>query len=170
MIKDIRDSINGIVEKNHNSYSVLCKVNSVDTSKLTCYCIPINGGADIIDVRLMADAKNGFLLTPKVGSIVVVSFIDKGQSFVSMVSQVSEVQLNGKNFDGLVKITPLVNKVNALENQINNILNALKATTIPLAPSGSYPFAPLYAAINPIAPITQKSDLENTTILQGDGS
>lgn len=169
-MRDIRDAIKTISSRNNDGYSVACTVESIDLINNTCYCVPLNGGADIQEVRLMADNKNGFLLIPKVDSIVIISFIGDSSAIVSMVSQVSEVQLNGKNFDGLVKVNPLVDKVNALENKINAILNALKTTTIPLAPSGSYPFAPLYTAINAISPITQKSDLENTKILQGDGS
>lgn len=71
---------------------------------------------------------------------------------------------NDGNNNGIPKVTPLTSKINALENLVNSILNALKTTVIPLAPSGSYPFAPLYAALNDITPITAQSDLENTKL------
>lgn len=71
---------------------------------------------------------------------------------------------NGGNNNGIPKVTPLTAKINALENLVNGILNALKTTVIPLAPSGTYLFAPLYAALNDITPITAQSDLENTKV------
>lgn len=65
---------------------------------------------------------------------------------------------------GMVKVIELTQKINALENLVNNILTTLKSTTIPLAPSGTYPFAPLYTAFSNISPITQQSDIEDKNI------
>lgn len=167
---NLTQALKAAVLPNEMGFAKVCTVDSVDMSANTCYCIPINDDADMQEVRLIAQQSNGFLLIPKVGSVVVVSMLSDSSFFVSMFSDIDEINLNGKNFDGLVKIGPLVNKVNAIENLVNSILNTLKTTTIPLAPSGTYPFAPLYASLNDIAPLTQKSDLENTTVKQGDGS
>lgn len=151
--------------------TMLCKVISVDG--LLCDCEPINGDADILEVRLNASGEIGYVITPKIGSLVMVTKFERFEAFISSFSDVEKVEINCNNIvfnggenDGLVLIGELVTKLNNLENQINDILNILKTTTIPLAPSGTYPFAPLYTSITPIAPITQKSDLENTKIKQ----
>ena len=147
--------------------TVVCKVSNIDTTKNTCTCTPIDGTAEILGVRLMAESSKGFLIIPKNNSIVIVNMINSFTGYVSMFSEVDKIYLNGDTHSGLVKIDDLVNKLNALENLVNNILNTLKTTTIPLAPSGTYPFAPLYTAINNIAPITTKNDLENKNVLHG---
>jgi hypothetical protein len=46
---------------------------------------------------------------------------------------------------------------------VNTILDTLKTIVIPLAPSGTYPFAPLFTTINDL-PAQNKSDLEETKI------
>lgn len=76
------------------------------------------------------------------------------------------IEFNGGAKNGLPMVAPLVTKINALENLVNSILNVLKSTTIPLAPTGTYPFAPLYTALADILPITAQADIENTDITQ----
>jgi len=169
MSKDLRDAIKKLNTPNNDGFSKACKVDSVDLSTLTCYCLPLNDDADIPNVRLMANANNGFLLIPEVDSIVIVSFLDSSSAFVSMVSKVSEVNLNGKNFDGLVKVQELTDKLNNLEGLVNDLLTALQGVVIPLAPSGTYPFAPLFGSYTPLIP-TQQTEIENPTIKQGDGN
>lgn len=165
----IKEAIRGLSKTDDVIYSILCKVASVDTTNNTCDCEPIDESADLLDVRLMSQSSTGFLIIPKVDSIVVVTMMNKYTGYVSLYSEVEEIQLNGKNFKGLVKIEDLVTKINNLEDLVNNILTTLKATTIPLAPSGTYPFASLYTSLNTLI-TTQKSDLENTSVSHGDGN
>lgn len=162
----IKEAIQRINPRSDN-YSVVCEVSDVDTANSICNCTPIDGSAILVNVRFNSDNKDGFKLIPKDGSKVLVTLINNTTGYVAMVSEVDEIHLNGINEDGLVKVNDLVTKINALENLVNNILTTLKATTIPLAPSGTYPFAPLYTAFNNIAPITNKADLENTKVLHG---
>lgn len=165
----IADSIKLLSNKKDNNYNVVCTVKSFDSTENTCYCLPINGDADIFGVRVISDNKKGFLLIPKVGSVVIVSFLDNALPFISMFSEVDKIEINGSNYEGIVKVNELVTKINSLENLINNILTTLKNTTIPLAPSGTYPFLPLYTAFSNIVPITNKNDLQNPKVLHGDG-
>ena len=151
----------------------------------------VNGDADRLQVQLKAVVdgnSTGFILYPKQNTMVVVGIIDGvvTHSFIVMCAEVDKVKIiignnsfimdantvtaqwakwqfnNGSN-DGLVNIKPLVTKINNLENLVNNILTVLKSTSVP-TPAGPYPFAPLYAALNAIAPITQQSDLEDTNV------
>lgn len=168
--KQIKDALKNITKSDNEPFCVVATVDEVDLVNKTCLCLPIDESkADLMNVRLMSDNKTGFLIIPKVGSIVVVSFISNELTYVSMFYEVDKILLNGDNYGGLVKVQELTNKINALENLTNNILSALKGTTIPLAPTGTYPFAPLYAAFNLIAPITTKTELENSTVKHGNG-
>ena len=92
MSKDLIDALRSITKQNNDGFSKVCTVDSVDLTNLTCYCVPINGDADIQEVRLMANIENGFLLIPEVDSVVVVSFLSDSSAYVSMVSKVSEIQ------------------------------------------------------------------------------
>lgn len=158
---------------------VLCTVDSVDEDALTCDVTTVSDAAQSViqGVQLMAGVGDGLLLTPVVDSQVLVAYSNTIQPYVLMLSDVDKfsivttggVELNGDDYGGLVKVQDLVDKINALENLINSILDVLKNTTIPLAPSGTYPFAPLYAAIMAISPTTTVSDLENTTVKHGTG-
>lgn len=169
MSKDLRDALRSLVKPNNDGFAKVCTVDSIDLVKLICYCIPINGDADIINVRLMANIDNGFLLIPAVDSIVVVSFLSDSSAYVSLVSKVSEVNLNGKNFDGLVKVQELTDKLNALENKLNDLITACSSQVVTLAPAGTFPLASFFTSVSPLIP-TQQLEIENITILQGDGS
>ena len=168
--RDIAEAIRALSGMDDLQYeSILCNVSNIDTTKMLCTCIPINGDADFEEVRLNANYQKGFVLVPKNNSVVVVSQISNEVAYISMVSEVDQIYLAGDDNGGLVKVSELVDKINRVENQVNNILNVLKTTVIPLAPSGTYPFAPLYASILDITPLTQVNDLENKTVQHGNG-
>lgn len=170
MGNEIADAIRTISKPNISAFGIVCTVSEIDLDELTCYCVPVNGiDADIVGVRLMADVQKGFLLIPEDNSIVVVSFLSDSSAYVSMVSKVSEVQLNGKNFDGLVKVNDLVEKLNNLENKVNTIITTFNTHTHVASSFGSPTTTPPVPVTGTLTP-TVKLDLENTTILQGDGS
>jgi hypothetical protein len=169
MSKELRDSLRKLTTPNSNAYSKVCTVDSVDLVNLTCYCIPINDDADITEVRLMANIDNGFLLIPEVNSIVVVSFLSDSSAYVSLVSKVSEIQLNGTNYDGLVKVQELTDKLNNLENKLNDLITACSSQVVTLAPSGTFPLASFFTSVTPLIP-TQQIEIENQKVKQGDGS
>lgn len=169
MSKELRDALKTLTKPNNDGYSKVCTVDSVDLVNRTCYCIPINEDADITEVRLMANIDDGFLLIPEVNSIVVVSFLSDSSAYVSLVSKVSEVHLNGTNFDGLVKVQDLTDKLNALENKVNDLITACSSQVVTLAPSGTFPLASFFTSVTPLTPTTQ-TEIENIKIKQGDGS
>lgn len=171
MSKDLIDALRSLTKPNNDGYSKVCKVDKIDLTDNTCYCIPINGDADIVGVRIIANQDNGFLLVPEVDSVVVVSFLSDSSAYVSMTSKLSEIQLNGKNYDGLVKINDLVDKLNALENKVNSIISTFNTHTHPYvnvsSPATTSPStSPITGTLTP----TQKIDLENSTVKQGNGS
>lgn len=169
MSKELRDSLRTLTTPNGNAYSKVCTVDSVDLVNLTCYCIPINDDADITEVRLMANIDNGFLLIPEVNSIVVVSFLSDSSAYVSLVSKVSEIQLNGTNYDGLVRVQELTDKLNNLENKLNDLITACSSQVVTLAPSGTFPLDSFFTSVTPLIP-TQQIEIENQKVKQGDGS
>jgi len=112
-------------------HSVVCNVVSVDSVNKTCYCRPLNGDADIYDVRLIADyTKDGFILYPAVDSTVVVTFESEASAYVSMVSKVTEIHLAGVNYGGLGKTSDIATKLNNLENKVNALIAAFNAWVV----------------------------------------
>ena len=75
--------------------NLLAKVISVDKENNTCDVKPVNGAAEILDVLLRADdgAKDGQIIYPKIGSLVMVAPVDNDRAvyFVALFSEVDEV-------------------------------------------------------------------------------
>ena len=131
---NIQDAIKIITQRElarSEMYCVLCKVNSVDTSARTCEVSPLNGKADLFDVRFQAELSltEGVFIEPKVDSTVLVAFINSVQAAVVLCSEVENIYIdtqgdtifNGGANDGMVKVIELVQKLNNLENDLNDI-------------------------------------------------
>ena len=115
----------------------------------------ITGNARLtFDVQLMAGVADGFLIEPKVGSMVFVLMSKYTLPFVVQYSDVVSYSLNGDEFGGLVKVIELTEKINALEQKINEIITWGASVTPPL------PSTPLV--------LTQQSELENLTVQHGE--
>ena len=125
--EDIRKAIQNLADKNDEVYSIICKVSDVNAITKLCSCTPIDGGAVIINVRLMADNKTGVLITPKNNSIVIVTMINKYTGYISMFSEVDEIQLNGDVNGGIVKVTELTTKLNLLVSELQAQLTLISA-------------------------------------------
>lgn len=126
----IREIIQSIVgDKFKTLYGIPCKVTAVDTGALTCDVEPVNGDADIKDVRLMAGVGNGVTLIPAVDSIVIVQMISDVSGYVTMYSQVQSIQLLDGTFQGLVKVVPLADDLNTIRDDINTLKSAISGWT-----------------------------------------
>lgn len=149
------------------------KVILVNENERTVQVEMIGGkSANKITARLMASLDDGCYIIPKTDSTVIIAMSTHVDPYVAMYSDVLKITWLGGYYDGVPIVKHptdtnkgLLKKINNLENQINDILQILKTTTIPLAPSGTYPFAPLYTAVNPIAPVTSQTDIEHPNIL-----
>ena len=108
---------------------------------------------------------DGLVQIPKVDSLVLVAKINNQieNRFVVAFSEVEEVLFfNGEN-GGLVKVADLKTKLNNLENKVNELITTLKGIVIPLAPSGTYPFAPVFASTTSLTP-TEEADIKNDKV------
>lgn len=173
-------------DQNAKLYSQIATVKSVDEQKRVCDVELISDGIEFFDVRIMAenDQSKGVAIIPKKDSFVVVTFISKNLAFISAFSEIekivvdfpeisgevtdikiknTKIVLNDGNNDGIVKVKELTQKINNIENLLNNVLTALKGTTIALAPSGSFPLSPIFSGFQNVV-VTQKSDIENSDI------
>lgn len=170
MKNEIVEAIRKLANNNVMPYSVVCTVESVNLTDKTCYCIPVNGDADLQNVRLNADKKDGFLLIPKADSLVVVSFINDSAGYISMVSEVDEIHLNGTNYGGLVRINDLVTKLNNLEAAFNTHITNYNLHTHAGVAVGASTTTPVVTPDIQVLTPTIITDLQNNTVKHGNGN
>jgi len=166
-----QDILNAIREANKfiMPYSIVCTVVKDSVVGDKCDCSPINGDADIIGVRLQASTTTGILITPSNESTVIVSLLANGSAFVSMYSDIDSIQLNGSNYDGLVKINDLVTKLNNLENDLNTLKTAFSSwVTVPNDGGAALKVATASWYAASLTP-TVKANIENPLITHGNG-
>lgn len=164
---------------------IICTVKEVNTTTNLCYCVPIGDYADIQNVRLNAKGSSrGFIVVPKVDSVVTVSFLEDESAYIAQVSTIDKISIyidgsnyldidsngfifNGGLLDGMVKVNSLVTKLNNVENKLNSLLTVLGTTWVPVANDGGAALKAL--CIPPLTTnltATVKADLENTKIKQ----
>lgn len=172
--KEIKEAIKSIVGVPGMMF-VMGKVESVGDE--TC-SVKIADRIVINDVRLNASADgnaDNILIKPKVGSMVLMADLSGGElrslvviSFSALESMTvkfeGEVVINGGENEGLVKVVELAEKLNAIENDINN-LKSIFSSWVPVVYDGG---ASLKAAAASWAAqslqTTSKEDIENPKI------
>jgi hypothetical protein len=158
----IREAIIKIIEdgQNFEVYSKICKVDSIDSDLNTCEASPIDGDAQLLDVKLTATEGNqkGFIVIPEVGSNVIVTFIDKDTSFVSMCTEIESVVFNGGSNGGLINIETLISEL----GKNNLILEAIKnIVSSPIPEAGNGAPSALGQALNGAISALEVGDFEN---------
>ena len=175
---------------------IMATVDSVDVATRTCTCTTISNNTELqlLGVRLMAEVNDGMLIVPSKDSTVIIENT-KDYPLIIMYSAIDKVfsvaggstfqidkdgiKLDGDNFNGLVKVKELTDKINAVEKLLNDLINKYNSHTH----AGSYPVAgggggtaagtsavTLAVESQTISPITKQSDIENTKVKHGDGS
>lgn len=131
-----------------------CTVDSVDPDNRVCSVTTITGSSSLsFDAQLMAGVADGFLIEPVVGSMVFVLLSTYTLPFVVQYSDVTAYAINGDEFGGMVKVIELTQKLNALEQKVNQIIAWGAGVTPPLAAT-------------PLT-VTQQAEIENTTVQHG---
>jgi len=157
---------------------IMAEVNSVDLGARTANITTISGKAsNTYDVNLQAVASDGILVSPTIGSTVYVMTSKYTTPFIVQYSDIDDIyyditeldlvgkaKLNGDEYGGLIIVQKLVDKINVLENKLNEIQTWASSLTINTATGDlqGTPFTPL-EIITP----TQVSDIENNTIKHG---
>jgi len=147
--------IRGIVGKG-GCLSMACIVEAVDG--FLCDVQPVDGDiAAIKGVRLNASGVSGLVVTPKIGSVVLVVMLGANDGFVGMFSEVEKVEfidesgfemvvekgnieINGGENGGIIKLKELESNLKSLKNFVESmhqtIPDALTAIGASSAASG----------------------------------
>ena len=111
-------------------YSKVCKVDSVDTGAMTCEVSPLDDTAPILNVRLIAgETETPVACVPKSGSMVLVTFLNSANAFVSMFSEVEAVSIRGDQFGGLIKVEELRDQLKIMTERIDTLYDAINDAT-----------------------------------------
>ena len=163
---EIREAIQRLADKDQEVYSQVCNVTAVDLNARTLDAEPLNGDPEIYGVRLQATPSitGGIVIIPTVNSSIVVTWLSKTKAYVALCSEIDEIIINAGNNGGLINISPLVGKINAIENDLNTVKSTFSAW-VPVPQDGG---AALKASISTWAgqtfTPTQAADIEDEKI------
>lgn len=163
------EALSEFIRRRQAPMPLICIISDIDPVTLTCYCQPIDGSAGITDVRLMASASIGFLILPKDQSQVGISFINDNTAWVSMFSEVDEVQLNGVFYGGLTKTLELQIQLNKMNAQLQAVITAAEGWPVSPGDGGAAFKAAVVAGMTGLMP-GDFTNIENNTVKHGDGT
>lgn len=161
---------------------VICTVDAVDIKTRTIDCTPLDESAPLLGVNLNAGQEStvGITLFPRVGSYVLVGLLSDGNAGAVLLTDDVErievaigqggtqllideqgVVLNGGKLGGVVKVEALIERLNAVERDLNQLRQQIAAWT-PIPQDGG---ASLKATISAWAAkpleLSQRDTLEN---------
>lgn len=93
-MSEIAQSLRDLTKTSDEVYAKVCEVLEVDQDEKTVNVKPVDDTAEIYNVRLQAESETGGLvLFPKVGSMVLVVFINKNNAAVVNTSEVVKLSM-----------------------------------------------------------------------------
>jgi hypothetical protein len=144
-----------------------CNVESVDIANRSCVVTTISGAVSLsLEVSLQASVSDGLIIEPKINSTVFVLFSKNTKPFIIQFSDIENYIFNGVDFGGFVKVIELTEKLNNLENKLNDLITACSNQIVTLAPSGTFPLASFFTTVTPLT-ATQQTEIENQNIKHG---
>ena len=116
------------------------EVAEVDEAAASCTVKPVSG-PEIFDVRIKAainDKTDGLVIVPVVGSFVLVGIIgnDPETAYIAKYDSIDKIVMHGGNLGGIVKVQEVVNKLNALEQDLNNLKTVFSSSWTPVPNDG----------------------------------
>lgn len=166
-------------------YILICTVDSVDVDGRTCDCTAVGGTAitDIPGVQLMAEVDDGALYIPAIGSTVIVVYSKRNVPYIALYSELSAlyyvvgdttlditnglIKFNDGSFEGLVKVVELTQKLNALENKVNDLIATFNTHVHGGVSTGGGSTATTATPVTGTLTPTTQSEIENEKIIHG---
>ena len=145
-------------------FGVVCTVTSVDMDNATIQVKPIDGSAKYLSVKLQTNPASGALYIPKVDSFVIVEQTSTSTAYVALWSELEEIVFFDGENKGMVKVSELVDKLNTVENKVNELLTTFNTHVHPGVTIGAGITAVIATPIAGTLTPTQINDLENDKI------
>lgn len=118
---EIKDKLQKLCQSNVSAL-ILAKVKQVDNTT----CTVVIDDLELSDVRLRAvvnKEESGVVVTPKVGSMVMITDLSHGKMrdwAVIMYSEIDNISINGGKNNGIINIQELTDKLNDLVDWCKN--------------------------------------------------
>lgn len=164
----------------HNDIKIYqAEVLAYDGTTATATVRTISGPEIDMEVSLMTEIGDGFILLPTVGSIVYIMVNPTVNPFIIHYGEIDGIiadsingiqfrsniiNINGADFGGLIKIQELTDKINILENALNNLITLYNSHIHPAATPNT---GPTPSVDTDVIQITLKEDLENPDVTHG---
>lgn len=129
----LRTQLQNLCQKGDAIEYFIAEVVSVE-SDTTC-TVKLEEDLNVSDVRLRTvvnDEDSGILITPKVGSYVLVADLSGGKKVTMvtvMYSEIDKIVINGGKNDGLINICELTDKLNNLVDEVNALKDKFNGHT-----------------------------------------
>ena len=167
-MSDFLDLIKAEIKKDADKerfYSQHGTCKDVDKTARTCTFVPAGDDAERFDIRFQSlmGSTRGWVVIPVEGSAITVTFVNKSTGFVSLTEDIEKIIYQGGSNGGLAIVGPLLSKINALENKVNELI-IHSATHTHVATSLAAPTAtPLPIVAGALTP-TIRTEIENTKL------
>lgn len=145
--------------------TILGTIAAVDENSKTCNID--DDGFMMYGIRLQSvtNAVAGILKVPKIGAQALAVKIEDGDDFMLLdCAEYSKIIFNGGNNGGLINIESLVNKINAIENDLNSLKTVFKSWTPVTQDGGSALKTAAATWAGQTISKTQTKDLEDKTV------
>lgn len=114
--QELREAFENFIDREFNKeqfYSQIGKAVNVDATKRTCDFEPISDIAKREGIRLQSviGEGKGFVLIPKEGSDVIVTFLNKSTGFVSLTSEIEKIHFEAGGEDLKVILNDLIKEI-----------------------------------------------------------
>jgi hypothetical protein len=161
--------------KNEKIYAQIGTISDINDTERSCIITPINGDSER-KMRLQASLNiaEGLYIKPVDGSKVMFVYLNSETGVITCFSHIDSINLdvqnnitiNGGNLGGLMKITESVDKLNIIEDSLNDLKNAISAWTPVPSDGGAALKTSLTTWLAQVITNTTVSDLENQKIKQ----
>jgi hypothetical protein len=90
--------------------------------------------------------------------------LDEDNKVITIYTPDGEIVLNEGSYGGLIKISELLNKLNAVENKVNTLIQKYNTHTHPGVSPGGSSTAPTLQTETGVLTVTKKEDIENPKV------
>ena len=146
--------------------TILGTIAAVDETAKTCDVD--DDGLMMYGIRLQSvtNAAAGILKVPKKGAAALAVKIEDGDGFMLLdCAEYDKIVINGGGNGGLINIESLVDKINAIEKNINDLKNIFSTGWVPVTQDGGAALKTAAATwASQSITQTQTADIEDTTV------
>jgi len=164
--KTIKDILNDFISMWSDKHEIYLKIGTASNiDNYTFDFTPVDGGAVIsCEMQMVQSGSGSFIIVPAANSVVLVGYTDNANPYCLYTSVATDIFINASNEivfnggenNGLVKVSELTEKLNNLEQDINELKTVFKTGWVPAAGDGGL-------ALKTAAATWYASDLDETT-------